>query len=55
MTTAPLQMDGTDAPSVEDLREALGRDAHRNVADEGLARRHPSGADYWQRLPAPPA
>lgn len=27
----------------------------RRLADEGLARRHPSGADYWQRLPAPPA
>ena len=54
--------DGTGRwASVESLASLLwvdyGRMAGelRRLADAGLARRHPSGADYWQRIPAPTA
>jgi hypothetical protein len=35
MNPTPLHKDDTDAPSVEELREALGRDKDRNVAVPG--------------------
>ena len=47
--------------SVETLATVLWVDygrmagAVRRLADEGLTRRHPSGADYWQRIPTAPA
>ena len=54
--------DGTGRwASVESLASLLwvdyGRIAGelRRLADTGLVRRHPSGADYWQRIPASPA
>ena len=54
--------DGTGRwASVESLASALwvdyGRMAGdlRRLAHAGLARRHPRGADYWQRIPAQPA
>jgi hypothetical protein len=46
---------------VETLATALWVDygrmagAVRRLADEGLTRRHPRGADYWQHIPAAPA